>query len=145
LHQALERVPGTVRDVLVVDDDPDVQRLIVRMLHSFAPELQIKTASNGEQALAMMRAAQPDLMMVDIIMQGMDGWRLVTLKNADEQLRNIPVIFVSAQDPSAAPVSSSAMVVSIDRGLSAGKLLHCALALSATLLQPDPGHGSEPG
>lgn len=145
LHQALERVPGTVRDMLVVDDDPDVQRLVVRMLHSFAPELQIKTASNGEQALAMMRAAQPDLMMVDIIMQGMDGWRLVTLKNADEQLRNIPVIFVSAQDPSAAPVSSSAMVVSIDRGLSAGKLLHCALALSATLLQPDPGHGSEPG
>ena len=145
LHQALDRVSGTMRNVLVVDDDPDVQKLIVRMLHSFAPELQINTASDGEQALAMMRASQPDLMMVDIIMQGMDGWQLVTLKNTDDQLRNIPVIFVSAQDPSAVPVSSSAMVVSIDKGLSAGRLLHCALALSATLLQPDPGHGSEPG
>ena len=101
LHQALDRVPGTVKRVLIVDDDPDVQKLIVRMLHSFAPAMQIDTASTGEQALDMLRTSQPDLLMVDIIMQGqeMDGWQLVTRKNADEQLRHIPVIFVSAQDP----------------------------------------------
>jgi CheY-like chemotaxis protein len=147
LHQALDRVPGTVNRVLIVDDDPDVQKLIVRMLHSFAPAMQIATASTGEQALAMLHTSPPDLLMVDIIMQGqeMDGWQLVTQKNADEQLRYIPVIFVSAQDPSAVPIASPAMVVSIDKGLSAGKLLHCALALSSTLLQPDLKPDSMPG
>ena len=145
LRQALERVPNPVQHILLVDDDPDVQKLIARMLLSFSSEIQVRAASNGAQALAMMRETQPDLVLVDIIMPDMDGWQLINLKNADIHLRDIPVIFVSAQDPSALPVASPAIVVSIDKGLPVGKLLHCALALSATLLQPDPGPGSTPG
>jgi CheY-like chemotaxis protein len=145
LHQALDRVPGTLRHVLLVDDDPDVQSLTARMLLSFAPDLQISAASNGEQALAMMRLAPPDVMLVDIIMPDMDGWQLITLKNEDAQLRDVPVIFISAQDPSAVPICSPAVVVSIDTGLSVRKLLQCAIALSATLMQPDSTPGSAPG
>jgi CheY-like chemotaxis protein len=92
-----------------------------------------------------MRTNKPDLVLVDIIMQSVDGWQLIALKNADPGICNIPVIFVSAQDPSAVPIISPAMVVSIDEGLPTSKLLRCALAISATLLQPDAAPGPTPG
>jgi signal transduction histidine kinase/CheY-like chemotaxis protein len=145
LRQALERAPGPLNRVLLVDDDPDVQKLITRMIRSFAPDIQVTAASNGEQGLALMRTNKPDLVLVDIIMQSMDGWQLIALKNADPGICNIPVIFVSAQDPSAVPIISPAMVVSIDEGLPTSKLLRCALAISATLLQPDAAPGPTPG
>jgi signal transduction histidine kinase/CheY-like chemotaxis protein len=137
LKQAVKKVPGSVVHVLIVDDDPDVVKLLTRMLFAFAPVLQVTSAASGVQAMQQMHLQLPDLILLDVILPDMDGWAFLKSKNAQEDLKYVPVIFVTAQDPNIQPPNSPTLVVGIDNGFSASKLLRCALSLSATLLQPD--------
>ena len=136
LKQAVQLAPGRLERVLIVDDDPDVVKLLTRMLFTFAPELQIETAAGGRQALQMMQTQLPDLILLDVVMPEIDGWEFLSNKNANPEWQDIPVIFVTAQDPNNRPVNSPSLVVAINNGFSAGKLIRCAMALSATVLQP---------
>lgn len=145
LTQALQRAGTAMKRILVVDDDPDVQKLLTRMLLVSNSSLEVEAVASGEQALQTLRLHPPDLMLLDVILPDMDGWQLLRLKNEQAAIRDIPVIFLSAQDPSADPISSPALVVGIDKGVSLSKLVRCSLALSATLLQPDPGPDVKPG
>ena len=136
LKQAVQLAPGRLERVLIVDDDPDVAKLLTRMLLTFAPELQIESADGGCQALQMMQTQRPDLILLDVVMPESDGWQFLNDKNANPEWQDIPVIFVTAQDPNNRPVNSPSLVVAINNGFSAGKLIRCAMSLSATLLQP---------
>lgn len=87
---------GARQLVLIVDD----QRLNIRMLGAaLADELDIVEATDGEAALARARELpQPDLILLDIAMPGLDGYEVCRqLKEADET-RHIPVIFATAMD-----------------------------------------------
>ncbi len=83
-------------NVLIVDDD-EVNRallndLIVALGHN--PVL----AENGMEALASMEKHPPDLVLLDIIMPGMDGYEVLDRLKSDDDLHNIPVIMISALD-----------------------------------------------
>jgi adenylate cyclase len=80
--------------ILVVDDDP-----INRMLLSRDIERQghrVGTAENGGRALDALRAEPFDLVLLDVLMPGLDGYETLARIEADEKLRHIPVIMVSA-------------------------------------------------
>jgi len=81
--------------VLVVDDDPDfveITRMILE-LHDY----QVSSAMNGDQALAQMRQAKPDLVILDVMMSSaLDGWHVSQEMQADAQLKDIPIIMVSS-------------------------------------------------
>ena len=81
--------------VLVVDDDPDFVQ-VVRL--ALAGEgLEVNNASNGEQALATMRLSKPDLVILDVMMQGvLDGLRTAREMRADDDLRTVPILMVSS-------------------------------------------------
>jgi two-component system, sensor histidine kinase and response regulator len=82
--------------VLVVDDEPSNVELIVRRLGGNGYETL--TASNGHDAIAIATKEQPDLILMDIMMPGLDGWQATRLLKGDPKTANIPVVFVTARD-----------------------------------------------
>ena len=84
------------KTILIVDDTPTNIALLVDALK---PEYRTRVATSGEKALALAKGdAPPDLILLDIMMPGMDGYTLCTLLKADEGTRDIPVIFVTAMN-----------------------------------------------
>lgn len=81
--------------LLLVDDQP----INIQLLHQiFAHDCQVFMATHGEQALRLCQEHLPDLMMLDVVMPGLDGFEVCQRLKADEDTRNIPVIFVTAND-----------------------------------------------
>ncbi len=88
--------PGSKGDLLIVDDTPDNLRLLMHILTQSG--YTVRPAPNGVRALAAVREEIPDLILLDIMMPGMDGYEVCTQLKADELTQNIPVIFLSALD-----------------------------------------------
>ena len=87
----MEPKPGYL---LVVDDVPDILNLLKATL-TFKG-YQVVTAPNGEEALEMIRKEKPALIIADILMPKMDGFSLVHYLRLSPDLRDIPVVFLSA-------------------------------------------------
>ncbi len=81
--------------ILIADDQPmNVDILQTRLaVHGY----EILTAADGEEALAMARAQQPDLILLDIMMPKMDGTEVCRLLKGDEVLPFMPIIMVTAK------------------------------------------------
>jgi CheY-like chemotaxis protein len=82
--------------VLVVDDEPTNSRLLQRRLHQTGYETSV--AHNGHDAISIAARDHPDLILMDVMMPGMDGWEATRLLKGDPKTVNIPVIFVTARD-----------------------------------------------
>jgi adenylate cyclase len=80
--------------VLVVDDDPINRMLLERSL--LQDGHAVTTAENGRQALDRIREHAPDVVLLDILMPGIDGFGVLEQIKADSSLRDIPVIMISA-------------------------------------------------
>ncbi|MBT9316696.1 two-component system response regulator [Leptothoe spongobia] len=83
-------------DILVVDDVPPNLDFLSTVLAQQG--YKVRSAINGEVALKIAKAAQPDLILLDIKMPGMDGYEVCRLLKASPLTQEIPVIFLSALD-----------------------------------------------
>jgi two-component system KDP operon response regulator KdpE len=88
--------PGHGERILVVEDEPDFADLVALWLerHGWEPLL----AADGEEALALLDEARPDLVLLDVGLPGIDGWHVV------ERIRDrsrVPILFVTARDAEA--------------------------------------------
>jgi diguanylate cyclase (GGDEF)-like protein len=82
--------------ILVVDDEPVNCRLLEALLR---PEGYLtRAASSGQDALASIAELAPDLILLDVMMPGMDGYAVAGALKADPATSNIPIIMVSARD-----------------------------------------------
>lgn len=84
------------RSVLVVDDD-DAIREVAQMALEIVGGFRTQTASSGNQAWAVACETQPDAVLLDVMMPGMDGPTLLSHFRSDERTRNIPIIFLTAK------------------------------------------------
>jgi len=123
LLAALDRLDLKGKTLLVVDDDQEAQRLFRRMLASSRRGYRVLRASEGQEALAILREQRPDAVLLDLMMPGMDGFHLLALKRQDPALRDIPVIILSARDPASQPIVSKAVAITQADGISAQQLL----------------------
>jgi two-component system sensor histidine kinase/response regulator len=82
--------------LLVVDDDPANRDVLSRRLERQGHHL--RTAGSGLEALALMRTSPFDVVLLDILMPDMDGYEVLGQIKADEALRHVPVIMISAVD-----------------------------------------------
>lgn len=84
--------------VLVVDDDPGVRYMVRRILENRG--IEVDEAENGAEALESLKETKPDLVLLDVMMPGMNGWEVLRRIKGDENLKSIPVAMLSAVDPS---------------------------------------------
>jgi CheY-like chemotaxis protein len=84
---------GVVR-ILVVDDMPDIRLLLVSILQK--ADYEVVEAADGTSVAEWVKNAEPDLIILDLMMPGMDGWETLELLKADPSSRDIPVIISSA-------------------------------------------------
>ncbi|HEY6959431.1 MAG TPA: response regulator [Candidatus Limnocylindria bacterium] len=82
--------------VLVVDDEPMNVELLARRLEAMGA-VALK-ASSGDEALATCERELPDLILLDVMMPGMDGYEVCRKLKSNERTEQIPVIFVTARD-----------------------------------------------
>jgi signal transduction histidine kinase/CheY-like chemotaxis protein len=137
LAEVMENSSGPVRRVLVVDDEEEVQELLTLFLRAHDEAIEVVAAGSGDEALEMIRDIRPDLVLLDVLMPGMDGWEVLATTREDITLRDTPVVMISGQDPNEGPITSTMLVATIGHGISLGKLLDCSRHLSMRLLQPD--------
>src|SRR5579863_3010707 len=84
--------------VLVVDDIPVNVRLLEAKLS--AEYFHVLTATRGEEALDKVRGEKPDIVLLDVMMPGMDGFEVCRRMKQDPALAHIPVVMVTALDQS---------------------------------------------
>lgn len=82
------------KTIVIVDDTPENLRLLGQILTEQG--YRVRSIPSGERALATVRKERPDLILLDILMPGMDGYEVCSQLKADDQLKDIPVIFISA-------------------------------------------------
>lgn len=80
--------------VLVVDDTPENIEVLVNTLNQ---DYKVKAAINGEKALEIIHKAPPDIILLDIMMPGIDGYEVCERLKADPTTRHIPILFITAK------------------------------------------------
>jgi PleD family two-component response regulator len=81
--------------VLIVYDEPVNIKILFELLQ---PEYKIRVATSGEKALKIIMSDEPpDLILLDIVMPGMDGYEVYRRLKANERTRDIPIIFITAK------------------------------------------------
>lgn len=85
----------TGRRVLIVDDEPENLRVLAKTLES--EKLNIFMAGGGKEALEQAAEVRPDLILLDVVMPGIDGFAVCEQLKSDERYQSIPVIFLSGR------------------------------------------------
>jgi len=96
-------MPETNATILIVDDDVHVRDLLEVLLQN--QHYRTQTAESGEQALEMVEKHAPDLILLDIMMPGMDGYEVASRLKSGKTTSNIPIIMLSALDERSARIS----------------------------------------
>lgn len=84
-----------VKKILVVDDSPTERHFMVELLTRNG--YQVITAESGEEGIAKAKAEQPDLVLMDVVMPGLNGYQATRTLTRDEATKNIPVIVCTSK------------------------------------------------
>lgn len=85
----------TKETILIVDDEKDIIELIKYNL--ITEGYSILTAETGEQAIKIAKKARPDLMVLDLMLPGMDGFEVTRYLRNNEETRNMPIVMLTAK------------------------------------------------
>ena len=97
LLTALEDIDERVQRIAILEDNPDARRLIRRILQAQG-EFLIDEADNGLDGLKMIKQAPPNLLILDLMMPGMDGFGIVKEMKKERRLADIPIIVITAKE-----------------------------------------------
>jgi len=86
---------GDTATVMVVDDSITVRQVTQRLLNRNG--IEVFTAKDGIEALALLKERRPDLMLLDIEMPRMDGFELAATIRKDDQLKDLPIIMITSR------------------------------------------------
>lgn len=89
-------MPKDLNRILLVEDEPDIQEVARLALESFG-KFEVHVCGGGAEALQKGPELQPDLILLDVMMPGMDGITTLKLLKEHKVLANIPVIFMTAK------------------------------------------------
>jgi putative two-component system response regulator len=112
---------STRERILIVDDTPDNIDILTEILSGY----KLSIATNGERGLKLANSENtPDLILLDIMMPGMDGYEVCRRLKANEKTKNIPVIFLTAK----------ADFKSEEKGLALGAVDYISIPISPPIV-----------
>ena len=85
-----------IRHVLLIDDEPDI-RAVAEVSLSHIGGWRVSQAGSGEEGLALAHQEPPDVVLLDVMMSGVDGPETLRRLLMDDELANIPVLFLTAE------------------------------------------------
>ena len=83
------------KTVLIADDEVDIVETLAFMLE--ACDLNVITANNGEEALSLAKEKHPDLILLDVMMPKINGYKVCRLLKFDKQYNSIPILMLTAR------------------------------------------------
>ena len=87
--------PGKAPKILVVDDDDAIRRLVVKSLEQLPVKPVVYTATNGFEAVAAVENMKPDLVVLDVMMPGMNGFEVCQKLRSNLQTAFIPIMMLT--------------------------------------------------
>ena len=96
LLSALERLDDRVQNIAIIEDEPDARVLLRRILEF--RRYKVAEAADGAEGIKLLKDNKPDLVLLDLMMPHMDGFAVLDMMEADDELRDIPVIVITAKD-----------------------------------------------
>ncbi|OFW25219.1 MAG: hypothetical protein A3H27_11965 [Acidobacteria bacterium RIFCSPLOWO2_02_FULL_59_13] len=91
-----ESAPVKSPKILVVDDDASIRTVVSKSLSQLPFPIEVRTASNGSEALALAAGSHPDLIVLDIMMPGMDGFEVCQKLRSQVETTFIPIVMLTA-------------------------------------------------
>lgn len=79
--------------ILIIEDDEFLRKLIARKLKS--ENFEVVEAADGEEGISKIKQEKPNLVLLDLILPGIDGFEILERKRADPEIEKIPVIILS--------------------------------------------------
>jgi len=86
----------TINTILVIDDSPTDRHILSRMLTKSG--YQVGTAESGEEGVLKIKQYRPDLVLMDVVMPGINGFQATRLLARDDETRHIPIILCTSKD-----------------------------------------------
>lgn len=86
----------SIKKILVVDDSPTERHFLVELLSSNG--FQVVTAENGEDGIAKAKVEHPDLILMDVVMPGLNGFQATRTLTRQETTKNIPIILCTSKN-----------------------------------------------
>ena len=128
-------VPAVPR-ILVVDDEPLNRQLIEVILAAEGYELRM--ASSGEEALDIIGKSQWDLILLDIMMPGIDGYQVVARAKANPATASIPIVLLTALDDASSRAHGlrAGAADLITKPVNRAELVRCVASLIASPSEP---------
>ena len=125
--------------ILIVDDAEENIKLVTEILNRPRKEYEIESAGDGYEALEKVKLFNPDLIMLDVVMPGIDGFEVCRILKEDEKTRLIPIVMITALD------SQQDRLRGLDAG-AFGRRRHPAAKLAAqpTAAQRAPADKAQP-
>jgi len=89
--------PPRGKRILVVDDEEAVRSLCIACIqHALGVGYAVSEAANGDEAIAAVAADRPDLILLDILLPGMDGFEVCRRLKGSPETKGIPIVFLTA-------------------------------------------------
>ncbi|MEX0833966.1 MAG: response regulator [Actinomycetota bacterium] len=86
---------GQKPSILIVDDDPVIRRLL--QVNFRLEGYEVETAALGQESIELARSNTPDVIVLDVMMPGMDGWEVCRSMREESSLADVPIVFLSAK------------------------------------------------
>ena len=138
LNKVLSHFGDALQSIMIIDDNRDIVRLFSQTLRSLNADYTVRSAYSGNEGIAIMREHPPDLLMLDVLMPGMDGFAVIESMQASPQLAAIPIVLISAKGASESITPDIQGDITLMRhgGYSPIELVTCVQALIDSIRQP---------
>jgi DNA-binding response OmpR family regulator len=144
LLQEVDRL-GNIRDILIIDDERGFDQLVERILDATGRAFNVSHAYDGAEGLEAMRTHRPDLVLLDLIMPGEDGFQVLEEMRRQPELADVPVVLLTATSYAEDALAQRGSQVVIHRpdGLRPAEVLRCLRAV-VDVLEPRYDERSAP-
>ncbi len=114
-----------MKRVMIVDDEPDIILVVRKMLEREGYE--VMEVESGEECLAKVKVERPELILLDVLMPGMDGWEVSKRIKEDEETRDMHVVMytiISEEEGRKKSYEFAHADFHLDKPASMEKILH---------------------